>query len=214
MAGYEPFRIPHQVLHERNMEALAKFRGMGMKLREGFWATGMPHIQFVDLTRAEGEPLDVSWFSQRLHLGNGLLTSGLSPFHADGLHVTLVKWGPGEDDCGRVDCDDSVSLSECSIVSYREVRIGRNVLFGPSVFMFDCDGSPEDPAGARGDARNMRMAPIVIEDNAWIGANAIIMPGVRIGHHATVSTSAVVYEDVAPHCLAAGNPAIIAARFV
>jgi acetyltransferase-like isoleucine patch superfamily enzyme len=60
----------------------------------------------------------------------------------------------------------------------------------------------------------MRMAPVRIEHHAWIGSNAMILPGVTIGHHATVSTSAVVTKDVPPHALVLGNPAVVGARFV
>ena len=52
-------------------------------------------------------------------------------------------------------------------------------------------------------------APIVIEDHVWIGANAIVMPGVTIGHHAIVGAGAVVTHDVPPYAVVKGQPARI-----
>ena len=48
-----------------------------------------------------------------------------------------------------------------------------------------------------------------IEDDIWIGANAVILPGVTIGHHSVVAAGAVVTKDVPPHSLVAGVPAKI-----
>jgi acetyltransferase-like isoleucine patch superfamily enzyme len=148
-----------------------------------------------------------------LRLGQGLLVSKTSPFHADGMNLTLVRWGSEPEQCGKLIVHPSVCLSECHIVSYVEVLIEEGVLFGPGAVIMDCDGSPSDPEKPHGIG-NMRMAPVVIEHHAWIGSNAMILPGVRIGHHATVSTSAVVTKDVPPHSLAVGNPAVVTARFV
>lgn len=49
--------------------------------------------------------------------------------------------------------------------------------------------------------------PIVIEDNAWIAAHAIILPGVVIGKAAVVGAGAVVTKDVEPWTVVGGNPA-------
>ena len=49
--------------------------------------------------------------------------------------------------------------------------------------------------------------PIVIGDDVWIGARAIILPGVHIGRGAIVSAGAVVTDDVPEYAIVAGNPA-------
>ncbi|RQS34589.1 acyltransferase [Burkholderia sp. Bp8992] len=49
--------------------------------------------------------------------------------------------------------------------------------------------------------------PVVIEDHVWIGARAIISPGVRIGEGAVVGAGSVVTRDVEPYTIVAGNPA-------
>jgi len=213
MGNLAPFAMPGRFLHEANMRALPMLRALGAELRRGFYSTDIPNVQFVDLTKGNDAPVDPGDFKGTLNLGNGLLASRQSPFHADGMNLTIVRWGTGPGQCGKITAHDSVVLSECHIVSYIEVRFGEHVLFGPGSVIIDCDGSPEDPEKPWG-IDNMRMAPVVIEHDAWVGSNCIIMPGVTIGHHATISSGAVVTKDVPPHCLAVGNPAVIGARFV
>ena len=55
--------------------------------------------------------------------------------------------------------------------------------------------------------QDFSVKPIIIEDDVMIGANASIMPGVRIGTHSIVAAGAVVTKDVPPHSLVAGVPA-------
>ena len=52
-------------------------------------------------------------------------------------------------------------------------------------------------------------APVVIEDNVWIGANVTVMPGVTIGKHSVVAAGSVVTTDIPPDTMAAGVPAKI-----
>lgn len=49
--------------------------------------------------------------------------------------------------------------------------------------------------------------PIIIEEKAWVAAEAFIGPGVRIGKGAVVGARAVVFKDVAPWTVVGGNPA-------
>lgn len=51
--------------------------------------------------------------------------------------------------------------------------------------------------------------PVVVEDNVLIGANAVVIEGVRIGHDAVVAAGAIVIEDVPPYAVVAGCPARI-----
>ena len=49
--------------------------------------------------------------------------------------------------------------------------------------------------------------PIVIEDNVWIGARSVVLPGVTIGHDSVVGIGSVVTRDVAPRTVVVGVPA-------
>jgi acetyltransferase-like isoleucine patch superfamily enzyme len=62
-------------------------------------------------------------------------------------------------------------------------------------------------ASKRIDEQGVSTSPVTIEDDVWIGANAVILPGVTIGEHCVVAAGAVVTKDVPPHSLVAGVPA-------
>ena len=59
------------------------------------------------------------------------------------------------------------------------------------------------------DQQGVSTAPVTLGDDIWIGANAVVLPGVTIGNHCVVAAGAVVTKDVPPHSLVAGVPAII-----
>ena len=61
--------------------------------------------------------------------------------------------------------------------------------------------------GLRIDEQGVTTTPVTIGDDIWIGANAVILPGVTIGNHSVVAAGAVVTKDVPPHTLVAGVPA-------
>ena len=57
------------------------------------------------------------------------------------------------------------------------------------------------------DEQGVSTNSVTIEDDVWVGANAVILPGVTIGEHCVVAAGAVVTKDVPPHSLVAGVPA-------
>jgi maltose O-acetyltransferase len=64
---------------------------------------------------------------------------------------------------------------------------------------------PVDPAERRSGWES--AAPVTVEDGAWLGAGAIVLPGVTVGSEAVVGAGAVVTRDVPPRVVAVGNPA-------
>ena len=66
------------------------------------------------------------------------------------------------------------------------------------------------------DAKNgfKKAGNTVIENDVWIGSEAMIMPGIKIGNGAIIAARAVVVKDVAPYTVVGGNPAtLIKSRF-
>jgi len=57
------------------------------------------------------------------------------------------------------------------------------------------------------DEQGISTKPVVIGDDVWIGANAVILPGVTIGRHVVVAAGAVVTKDIPDYSLVAGIPA-------
>ena len=64
-----------------------------------------------------------------------------------------------------------------------------------------------DDSEKRIDQQGVTTKEVVLEDDIWVGANAVILPGVTIGKHAVVAAGAIVTKDVPPHSLVAGVPA-------
>jgi len=62
-------------------------------------------------------------------------------------------------------------------------------------------------ASLRIDEQGVSTLPVTIEDDVWIGANAVVLPGVTVGTHSVVAAGAVVCRDVPPYSLVAGVPA-------
>ena len=85
-----------------------------------------------------------------------------------------------------------------------DIRIGNHVTIGHSVILATANhdiSHPADRAGA------INPEPIVIEDGCWIGAAALVLPGVRLGHGCVVAAGSVVTKDVQPNTVVAGVPA-------
>lgn len=86
------------------------------------------------------------------------------------------------------------------------VTIGHHVNLAQGITVTALNHNFSD-TGKRIDEQGITTAPVVIEDDIWIGANAVILPGVRVGNHSVVAAGAVVNKDVPPHTLVAGVPA-------
>ena len=86
--------------------------------------------------------------------------------------------------------------------SLAPIRIGRNVCISQGVYF--CTGNHDwtDPAFG------LVLKPIVIEDGAWVGARAVVLPGVTVATHSIVSAGSVLARDTAPYGIYAGNPAV------
>lgn len=92
----------------------------------------------------------------------------------------------------------------CSIDLNGPVTIGDRVVFGFGVTVVTASHRMDDPH-CRAGKHDIR--PVVIEDGAWIAANAIILPGVTIGARSVVGAGSIVTRNVPPDTLVAGNPA-------
>ena len=97
----------------------------------------------------------------------------------------------------------------CTLAAARSIVVGNHCLLSAGVRVHDNDGHPVDPDRRRAGEPIApdEAAAVVIEDNVWIGACAIVLKGVTIGENAIVGTGAVVTKDVPPNTIVAGNPA-------
>lgn len=86
------------------------------------------------------------------------------------------------------------------------VDIGNHVNLAQGITVTALNHNFSD-ANKRIDEQGVSTNPVTIEDDVWIGANAVILPGVTIGEHCVVAAGAIVTKDVPPHSLVAGVPA-------
>ncbi len=88
------------------------------------------------------------------------------------------------------------------------VTIGSHVNLAQGITVTALNHNFED-SSKRIDEQGVTTKPVIIGNDIWIGANAVLLPGVSIGDHAVVAAGAVVTKDVPPHSLVAGVPAKI-----
>ena len=91
---------------------------------------------------------------------------------------------------------------DCTFLALGGITIEDDVLIGPKVSLIT-ENHPLNPEERKGLAGK----PILIKKNAWIGANATILPGVTIGENAVVAAGAVVSKDVPDDTVVGGIPA-------
>ena len=100
--------------------------------------------------------------------------------------------------------------------AHGEIEIGNYVMFGPGVHVHG-GNHIFDQIGAYMDIVTKEVGSdgkVVIEDDVWIGSNAIILKGVHVGFGSVIGAGAIVTKDVPEGCIVAGSPAsVIGARF-
>lgn len=126
-------------------------------------------------------------------------------------NATLIDTRPG----GKIKIGSNCGFSSVVISSRSHIDIGNNVLVGGNVRIFDHDFHAVDWHDRREPENRaaIRTKPIVIGDDCFIGTNAIILKGSRLGARSIVAAGSVVLGlDVPPDSMVKGNPAVIVSR--
>lgn len=130
----------------------------------------------------------------------------------DGVHFDL---GPQ----GRVRIGDFCYFTNAVLLCELEVCVGDYVVIGWNTTIADTDFHPLAPAERIADAvacsplgkdrprPEVLKRPVIIEDDVWIGPNATILKGVRIGAGAFIEAGSLVTRDVPSRARVLGNPA-------
>ena len=92
----------------------------------------------------------------------------------------------------------------CSFLDLGGITIEDDVLIGPNVQLIT-ENHPIKPS----ERKALDLKAILIKKNAWIGAGAIILPGVTVGENSVVAAGAVVTKDVPANTVVAVVPAKI-----
>jgi acetyltransferase-like isoleucine patch superfamily enzyme len=132
--------------------------------------------------------------------------------HLEGMQLALGKRA-------TLHIGDYVFAAHLIVLAEQEIRIGNGVFVSFNVVLADTDFHPIDPAQRMADAiavsplgkgrprPPIATAPVIIEDDVWIGPNVTILKGVRVGRGAFVEPGALVTKDVPPRARVLGNPA-------
>ena len=97
-------------------------------------------------------------------------------------------------------------MSTTRLWIHKSARIGNNVKIGGCVLITDTDAHPMDYVARRSSNEGTKSAPVVIEDDVWVGAHCIILKGVTIGARSIIGAGSVVTKSIPADCVAAGNP--------
>jgi acetyltransferase-like isoleucine patch superfamily enzyme len=119
------------------------------------------------------------------------------------IHVSNIALFPGV----RIECQTGGSVRigkgtylnrNTAIVAAQQVTIGANCKIAWDVLIMDTDQH------ALRDGEQIGTRPVLIEDDVWIGARAIILKGVTIGQGAVIGAGAIVTKDVSAQTLVVG----------
>lgn len=118
--------------------------------------------------------------------------------------VVLLCNGPSRKHKISIDCGTYINRYTM-LDAHTEIKIGRNCMIGPHCYITDANHGRA--AGVLVREQRMEPAPVVIEDDVWLGAGVIVLPGVRLGRGCVIGAGAVVTGDVPAGEVYAGVPA-------
>ena len=125
----------------------------------------------------------------------------LAPIIGDGAARLQAR---GADACIAVGANTFLS-NNVQVIAERSVTIGSRCLIGDAVLIMDSDFHDLSAAGRH--HHPAETAPVVLEDNVFIGSRVIILKGVTIGKDSVIGAGSVVVRSIPPGVVAAGNPA-------
>jgi acetyltransferase-like isoleucine patch superfamily enzyme len=136
-----------------------------------------------------------------------------------GRDVTFWRTSLAVESGGTIEIGDGCYLANASLVCSARITLGERVFVAGGATVADSDFHPLEPLARLADAIALSPAgdrsrrppiaslPVEIGDDVWIGYNATVLKGVRVGAGAVIAPGAVVTRDVPSGVEVAGNPA-------
>jgi maltose O-acetyltransferase len=127
--------------------------------------------------------------------------------------MALPQFGAGNEIDAQIYIGDGSDVhvgSRCQInrgCRISHVVISDKVMIGPQVIVLGAMHRTDDRDVPMIDQGKLETQPTILEEDVWLGARAIVMPGLRIGTGSIVAAGAVVTHDVPPRTVVAGVPA-------
>lgn len=138
----------------------------------------------------------------KLRRRNGrIVTGGICVIHSN---CKISVQGRGEAEA-QLFIGEGTEIGDRTIINVsQKVHIGARCSIS-----WDCDISDTDfhHIFLRNGHEPPNAAPVIIEDDVWVGSHCLIGKGVTIGHHSVIGAGSVLRRSVPPYSLVAGNPA-------
>jgi acetyltransferase-like isoleucine patch superfamily enzyme len=118
--------------------------------------------------------------------------------------VVLLCSGPPKPD--KIAIGHGTYLNRYTMLdAHDQITIGRNCMIGPYCYITDANHGRAP--GVPVKEQEMETRAVVIEDDVWLGAGVVVLPGVRLGRGCVIGAGAVVTHDVPAEAVFAGVPA-------
>ncbi|HLP80775.1 MAG TPA: acyltransferase [Nitrosomonas sp.] len=126
-----------------------------------------------------------------------------SPYYLNGCCYIEAR-----NESARITINDGTWINNnfVAISEYMSITIGKNVLIGTCVEIYDSNFHGLEP-DKRKISSSINCAEVIIEDNVFIGSNVKILKGVTIGKNSVVANGSIVTKDIPANVISGGNPA-------
>ena len=173
------------------------------------WIWGVKHGEHV---RFQGKTIIRTRHLDDICLGNNVVFNSQKSTNLVGLLGPTILDTLGG---GQIKIGDNTGFSSVVMSSRSSITIGCNVKVGGNVRIFDHDFHSLDPEYRRTseDRDHIRSRSVIIDDDCFIGTNAIILKGTHLGKRTIVAAGSVVFGLHTPaDSLVKGNPAVVIER--
>jgi acetyltransferase-like isoleucine patch superfamily enzyme len=187
---------PWKVANELRRLALLPVARLYFALMGVAWAPGLKLYGLPILQRYRPSTLRLG---RRAELRSTPRSNSLAPHHAVVLTTRRQQ--------SVLIIGDDFGMTGGVICAEERVTIGDRVTIGANCTLTDTDFHPLDPAERRRSPLAGRTAPIVVEDDVFIGMGCMVLKGVTLGAGSVIGAGSVVTRSIPAGVIAAGNPA-------
>lgn len=128
-----------------------------------------------------------------------------------GADSTIEDFSTVNNGVGNVHIGDRTRVGMSNVL-IGPVQIGNDVMFAQNIVLSGLNHGYEDVSVVP-HKQKVSTAPIIIEDEVWLGANVVVVAGVTIGKHSVVAAGAVVTKSIPAYSVVVGNPAKVLKQY-
>lgn len=136
-------------------------------------------------------------------LGERVMLNSLAYWYRMGQPFKTIL---GSTRTGVIEIGDDCAINGTAMFATERITIGKRVMIGAGTRIMDTHQHPVDSVPRR-YSQDDKAEPVVIEDDAWIGVDTLILPGVTIGKGSVIGAKSVVTKSIPADVIAAGAPA-------